>query len=396
MNHKLMILGAGRGQLGLIKAARNLGVTTVVASLPSDTAPGLAHADETVWADITDPDAILRGARDSGITAIATSCADSGVPALGAVCDALGLPGLSRRSADICADKTLMKEAFNAYGVLTAQHRIVSSHDQLGDALDQLRLPVIIKAPDLQGSKGIVVVRDRARAGAALEEVLAQTSRDDVVVEEFIEGLEFGAQAMVIDGEVVFVLLHDDDVFQAATAVPVEHAVPSTLTPHAQEIAKEQVRRAIAATGLDNCAVNVDLILRGDEVFMIELTGRVGANGLPEMLSAHFGADYYAAVARLALGQPVGIDFDHVEAEHVIVRMLGEPDLKGTIEAVTVNAEAAPDADIWMFRSPGDTLNGFTHSGDCVGQVTVTGDSAQEARARLAQAMTAYDITMRS
>ena len=36
--------------------------------------------------------------------------------------------------------------------------------------------------------------------------------------------------------------------------------------------------------GLDNCAVNIDMILKDNKVYMIELTGRAGANCLPELV----------------------------------------------------------------------------------------------------------------
>ena len=52
---KLMILGASYSQLPLYEAARQLGAATVAASTPGDW-PGFDVADESVYADITDPD----------------------------------------------------------------------------------------------------------------------------------------------------------------------------------------------------------------------------------------------------------------------------------------------------------------------------------------------------
>lgn len=49
-----MILGASYSQLPLYEAARKLGAATVAASTPGDW-PGFAVADESVYADITNP-----------------------------------------------------------------------------------------------------------------------------------------------------------------------------------------------------------------------------------------------------------------------------------------------------------------------------------------------------
>lgn len=47
-------------------------------------------------------------------------------------------------------------------------------------------------------------------------------------------------------------------------------------------IVRDLVTRSIKAMNFDDCAVNVDLILKDGIPYVIELTGRAGANFLPE------------------------------------------------------------------------------------------------------------------
>lgn len=393
---KMLVLGAGRGQVGLIRAAKALGVETHVASLPSTTAPGLALADNVVTVDIADADAVERAARELGITAIATSCADTGVPALGRVCDALGLPGLSEQAAVICGDKNLMKAAFAEAGVRTAAYRVIATEQELDSAVATLGFPLIIKATDLQGSLGIVIVRDEEEARNGFAFAMEATRRPHVIIEQFIEGEEFGAQALVRNGEVVFVLPHGDEVFMAKTAVPVGHSVPLERDEDFLALVVAETEKAIRAIGLDDCAVNVDLIDRGGEVFVIELTGRAGANGLPEMVSGHFGIDYYETVARLALGEDPTAPWRGEQGDRpaVAVRMVAAPDKFGTIQSIGVDESVVPDADYVLFRNVGDTLNGFTNSGDCIGQVAVSADSLDEALRKLDAAERAISLSV--
>lgn len=53
--------------------------------------------------------------------------------------------------------------------------------------------------------------------------------------------------------------------------------------------------------GLDNCAVNCDLIEKDGKVYVIEITGRAGATCLPETVGLYYGINYYEAIVRLAL-----------------------------------------------------------------------------------------------
>ena len=101
------------------------------------------------------------------------------------------------------------------------------------------------------------------------------TKRSCCIVEEFIEGWEFGAQAFVYRGEVLFVMPHGDETFVSHTAVPVGHYVPLECSRDVQRQTEEVLRKAIRAIGLNNCAVNADLILRDNKVYVIEITGRV-------------------------------------------------------------------------------------------------------------------------
>lgn len=393
---RMLVLGAGRGQLGLIKAAKALGVETYVASLPSQTAPGLALADKVVTVDIADIGAVEAAAREHAITAIATSCADTGVPALGRVCDELGLPGLTERAAAICADKNLMKQAFTQGGVRTAEYRTIHTVRELDTAAEQLGYPVIIKAVDLQGSMGITIARDADEARTGFGFAMKATSRDFVIIEQFIEGEEFGAQALIYDGEVIYVLPHGDEVLMAKTAVPIGHSVPLERDANFLERVITETTKAIRAIGLDNCAVNIDLIDRDGQIFVIELTGRAGANGLPEMVSAHYGVNYYEIVARLALGDDPRALWpgEHAERPAVAVRMVAMPDSYGVIEKISIDESAVPDADYVMFRRTGDTLSGFTNSGDCVGQVTVCAATLELAMRKLDDASQAISLTV--
>ena len=149
---RLLIVGAGRGQVGLYKAAKEMGVHTIAGTMPDNNPPGIKLADEVCYMNIAKPNEVLEKAKTLNIDGLATSCLDTGVPAIGKVCDALGLIGLTENAAIMCGDKLKMKKAFMEHGVSTAQYVEIHTEQELEDAIRLLKLPVIIKATDLQGS----------------------------------------------------------------------------------------------------------------------------------------------------------------------------------------------------------------------------------------------------
>lgn len=156
---RLLVLGAGRGQIGLYKAAKEMGITTIAGTMPDNNPPGIPLADEVCFMNIANPDEVAKKAAKLKLDGVATCCLDTGISALGKTCDSLGLTGLPEKAAIMCNDKSKMKKAFMEYGVSTAQYFEISSEEELKNALDKIKLPVIIKATDLQGSNGIYIAK---------------------------------------------------------------------------------------------------------------------------------------------------------------------------------------------------------------------------------------------
>lgn len=382
---RVLIIGAGRGQLGLIRAVKRLGATAVVASLTAGPPPGLKEADEAIDVDLLDPEAVAREARLAGVDAVATSCLDTGLEALGAVVDELGLRGIGRAAARLCMDKLAMKRRLVERGVPTAPFREVVSPDELDAALAAVGLPAMVKAADLQGSSGVFKVTSTAQARAAFDRARSLSRHGTVIVERFLDGREFGAQALVHNGELMHVTVHGDDLAVGAP-IPIGHHVPLDDDALASQ-ARSVTAAAVAALGLDDCAVNIDLMACDGQVFVIELTGRAGANGLPELMSAVHGLDYYELVAREALDLDVPGTWARREPwpGAALALMLTDPDAHGTVADLTVPAELPEWAvDLTLFRGPGDLIDGFTSSNDCLGQLVVRGQDLTQCRQRAA------------
>ncbi|WP_071460923.1 ATP-grasp domain-containing protein [Bacillus massilinigeriensis] len=380
-NKRLLILGAGRGQIGLIKTAKEMGIKTIVGTLPNNNPPGIAIADEVCHMDISNPDDVLTKSKELNLDGIATCCLDTGVTALGKSCDQLDFIGLSENAAELCQDKLKMKTALMENGVSTAKFFKVSTEEELSQCLQNLMLPVIIKATDLQGSKGIYIAHTEEEAYEGYRNTMHDTKRDYCIIEEFIEGWEYGAQSFIYNGEILFVLPHGDETFMSHTAIPVGHYVPIECSEDILQQTEECIRNAIKALGLDNCAVNVDLIVKDEKVYIIELTGRVGANCLPELVSINYGINYYEMISAMAVGEDPRLIWEKRDKEPNVglAKMLFSEKENGILKNIEYTGIIDDDIlEITFFIKPGDEVRAFESSNDCIGQVIVKGKTLEE------------------
>lgn len=386
MRKRLLILGAGRGQIGLYKAAKEMGIYTIAGTMLDNNPPCIPLADEVCYMNIARPDEVVEKAKSLNLNGVATCCLDTGISALGKTCDTLNLVGLDESAAIMCNDKSKMKKAFMDGGVSTAKYFEIASEEELEVALVNIQLPVIIKATDLQGSNGIYIAKSRKAAFEGFRLAMQLTKQSYCIVEEYIEGWEFGAQAFVYQGDVLFVMPHGDETYMSHTAVPVGHYVPLQCDEDIYRQTETVVKKAIKALGLNNCAVNVDLILRDNKVYMIELTGRVGANCLPELVQLNFGIEYYKMIIAMAVGDNPLVYWNkrREKTKAGFAKMFLETKKSGILKEIQYQDSDDPDVlEVTFFKHSGDEIRVFENSNDCVGQCIVQGDTLEACKQRI-------------
>ncbi len=387
---KLMVLGAGFPQVRLMEAAKELGYTTVVASIPGEY-PGFDVADDIAYVDISDGPAVLAAAKEKQIDGIATCCLDTGIKALGYVCEHMGLPGLSEYSGICCNDKYTMKKAFQKHGVNSARFFEITTRKEMEEAAAQLGFPCVLKALDLQGSNGVFICKDEATLQRSFEDVQKASRMNQYLLEEYLEGYELGAQAFVYHGEILYILPHGDYTYMSKTAIPVGHFVPAEISQEMYDEAVRECEKAIRSLELDNCAVNIDLIARDGKIYLIELTGRAGATCLPELVSIYFGLDYYKMIAMTAMGEdprPFFAAGEHKNVANASHMLISEK--TGTVTAISGVEELQADPDVYdlsLLVQVGDHVNAYTTAKDRIGQVIVKGATYEDCKKKLAEVM---------
>ncbi len=387
---KLMIMGAGTYQVPLIKTAKEMGIYTIAVSIPGNY-PGFAYADEVLHINTVDSEAVLEAAREREIDGICTAGTDVAVMTIGRGNDALGLSGISYEAARLACDKVLMKKCYEDNGVRTAKYRKVYFNENLNRKIEGLEYPLIVKIVDSSGSRGITRVDTPSQLPGAIRNAQAFTRKDYYIVEEFIVGREFGAQAFVMDGKVQFILPHGDYIFHGSTGVPAGHFAPYALTKEQMEDCCRTTEQALKAMKLDNCACNCDFIMQDGKTYVLEIGGRSGATCLAELVSIYYGYDYYRKIIEVALGKKPDFPTDlHVPNASKLLMS----DRDGEIIALA-NRNPRNDPNLYEVvfdYTVGDQVKKFHVGPNRIGHVITKGRTLQEATAALDRALGHIEI----
>ncbi len=390
---RLLILGAGVYQVPLILRACERGHHVAVASWSGDD-PGMRLAHDAWVVDTTDKETLLERARAANIEGVTTTGTDIAVPSIGHICDAMGLPGFCYETSLTCSNKLRMQSAFAENGVRSAQHRQVNSLAAAREAAEHIGYPVIVKAPDSSGSRGITSVETEDALAAAFDEAMRVARCGSVLVEERLTGEEFGAQIVVREGEVQACLFHNDTVTPPPISVPIGHSCPERLNAATRVDAEAVCRAAVDALGIRNAVCNADLIVTERGVYMLEIGVRIGATGIPEILALHAGVDLYDAALNLALGRPPDVRPRPGKAAAILIVRAPATGVLRRCRVPDQVRDFAPDGTVAFDYEEGAHVRAFRTGPDRIGSIIVTADTADGAEALCERIADGLDVVV--
>jgi len=388
---KILILGAGIYQVPLIKTAKKMGLFTVVASWKGNY-PGFKVADKIYYEDTKNIKGILEIAKSENIAGICTSGTDVATPSIGKVSDELNLNGISYESSILSTNKLEMKKAFEEFGVRTPLYRKVSTIKEAINAYDEIKKPVIFKAVDSSGSRGIVKVDDKGKISYAYNQIKNNTNKDYFIIEQYISGIESGAQGFVRNNNFEFIMPHGDIVTFRDTAFPIIHFVPYKINKEILADLKEQLIKGIKALKINNSAINADFIISNNKIYVLEIGARSGGNCLSELVSIYYGFNYYEQIINSALGTGPNFNFTSLQPA-ASMTLISEID--GTIKKIrNKNTYNENIIDIIFDYNKGERIKKFLVGCDRIGHIIVKHDTVEKALSFLDEVRSNIEIVI--
>ena len=380
MQKTLLVLGASYSQIPLMKAARRLGVRTIAATIPGPY-QGIGYADEVVWCDITKPEQVLDAIREYSVDGVTTCCMDTGTGTMYEVAKARSLPGPGIGGL-AAVDKSIQKELFRKAGVRTAPYQVVRTREELAKACGRIGFPLMVKAVDRTGSRGVRRADTLKEALEAYESARRETGKDYVLAEKCLIGEMFGIETMISHGKAAYVLPLGNDLHDGNPPFPQGHHVPWKRAKQLSERIGEFALQVCRSLEFDDCAVDMDCMLCEDELWVIEATPRAGATAITDTVSIYYGIDYFEAIVRCAIGEDVSHMFTRTGGANA-TWLIGAPRDGTLMEIITPSPLPDYVYDLSFNVRPGDQVRRMRSGADRIGQLIVRGKDAQECQGRI-------------
>ncbi len=396
----VLFVGAGRHQLAAIEQARSRGLR-VVAFDGRDDAPGLAAADEGRVVEFRDLDAVVEAARAVRPDGVLTVSADRLVPVVAAVAERLALPGIGTEVAHVMTQKIAMRRRFAERGVPQPRFAAARGLVDARAAAATVGFPAVLKPADSGGQRGLFRLESTDELDAHLHATLAESAGGEVVVEQYVDGLELNGIAIARGGD-VDVLTLSDRLRPPGVGFGVGwiHVYPATIFGDVLDEARRVVTAAVHAVGLrDGIAFPQLLVADDGSVRMVEIAARIPGGQMADLVRHAVGVDLVEVALRFALGEPV---IDEVAlprfSQPLAIRFLtAEP---GPLPAGRVRSVSGLErvlafpgvVQAEVYFEVGETIRPVRLDGDRRGYVIARGETSVEALERAEAAARLLDV----
>ncbi len=392
------MLGAGPGQLGLLEAARRRELYVIAADRDPG-APGFPLADRRALISAEDEPALERLASAEEVDGVIAPGIDWSVAIAARISAKLGLPHpLEVESAQLAVSKLRQRERFAEAGLPIARYVVASRGEEVEAAAVELGFPLVVKAPDRQGRRGLVLARGREELGPAAERALAASRSGLCMIEQLEPGLEATVIGFSLDGRYHALAVTDRRSAPApAFGVSLEHSWPSSLGESELERTIGIAGRAVAALGIEQGPSYVQVIVGERGPLLIELAARLGGGHEAELVEAALGIELNDLALAAALGE--SIDPRALAAQSLVggacTSFLVAPE--GELVAVHGAGEASALEGVKrvrIYREPGYVFSPFRSRSDRAGAILTLGRDREQAveRAREASDLIRFEV----
>ena len=299
----LAIIGAGEGALPIIEKAKEMGVKTVAYGRSDSLAKD--RVDIFVEENSFDIVFIAESCRELNVDGIMPS-SELSTEVAARVAHEAGLLGNDIEQGFGGKNKFFMRTKVSQLS------NVKQPRFQLYQEGQVVVFPVVVKAVDACGKKGVSLANDEADLKQAVREAKANSSDGTVLIEEYLkDGREYSIECLSFGkGNHQVVQYTEKESAGPPHFVEIAHHQPANLSDEIKHRIDNAAWDILEVLGLNVGMAHLEIKLIDEEIYFIEVGARGGGDHISDILTPlSTGFDYYKAAIECHLGvyQPVSI-----------------------------------------------------------------------------------------
>lgn len=383
MNPMVMVMPGTVWQVSLIKSLKKRGYRVAVVH-PFEDAPAFAYADEIVYADILDKEAVLEAARKLGVVAVMSDECDIATPTLAYVSTQLGLPTQTEAMARLYSDKSLMRDFCKEHDLPYPAYKVCENLEQALSFYRSLGKKMIIKPIDANSSRGVFSVESEKELVERFEDSIKYSHRRHAVIcERYISGAEFSVDGILVPQGHVCLAISEKQQFDYNQNLDCSLRFSYHNPKYDYDRLREINNKYVEASGLPFGFTHAEYKYEDGEFYLIEIGARGGGNLISShIVPALIGLDNYGLLIDMFVGNPITtkIDVEALQTDKVaVLQFFDTTEEGGKVKAVKGLDYLASKKEVLFYKfnfEVGDVIHRPTDGGNRIGFYLACTDDA--------------------
>lgn len=388
MSKTVMVLPGTVWQIPLIKKLKGRGYRVAVVH-PYPDAPAFKYADEIVYSDILDRDAVLEAARRLDVVAVMSDECDIATPTLAYVATELGLPSQTEPMARLYTDKSLMRDFCRDHGLPYPEYKVCETVEEAVGFFRSLRHKMVIKPIDANSSRGVFTIEDEAQLRSLFDASIGYSHhRKAVICERFISGSEFSVDGIRMPSGHVCLAISEKSQFEYNRNLDSYLFFSYDNPLYDYNRLREVDNRFVELSGLPFGFTHAEYRYEDGEFYLLEIGARGGGN----LISSHVvpaltGLDNYGMLIDMFVkGQTEAVvDPQKLRGGKVaVLKFFDTTEEGGVVKGVigTDLLDSRSEVLYWQMNfKPGDRICRPTDGGNRIGFYVACADSREAMKA---------------
>ena len=190
---KVLVLGNGAREHALCWALSNSPLVTKILCAPGN--PGISEEAECIPININNNEEILELSKKENVDIVIPG---PEIPLVNGIVDLLNQNniktfGPSKAAAKLEGSKNFTKEVCKAGNIPTANYKLFSNQQEALNYINNISLPIVVKADGLAAGKGVVIANTIEEASEAVKDSFSGKfgeAGDRILIEEHLNGIE--------------------------------------------------------------------------------------------------------------------------------------------------------------------------------------------------------------
>ncbi len=385
---KALVLAGGYPQAELIRRLKARGYEVVLADY-NEYPVARKEADIFYRESTLDLVAVEKIIRTEKVDLVMTVCTDQALLTVAYMSEKFDLPCyINYETALNVTNKSYMKRKLLQNHIPTASF-LIESEWRGAECFSHLKYPLIVKPVDCNSSKGVKKIEDPADLEEAFKIAKKFSRTSNVVVEEFIDGVELSIDAIVKNGVAQTLCVSELQKIKNAEKFVINRSIlpPLNVPNSAMSLIEQVVQNIAVAFQLRNCPLLVQLLYCGGALYVVEFSARTGGGEKYKSIKKYTGVDIIEATIDMTLGK--NVDFNPVRSTKNFLSefLYCDSGVAKSFEGFDMAKQAGNIIDYEVFRKENDPVGGMNSSGDRVASFMIEADSPSGIREKYRRAM---------